>query len=185
MNKIKYARVFVAGLLMYSCADSDEAVLYDNYDFVSIKGDSVISSDGLQMNASSVDITSDSLGTYSTINSQVTVGNNVFDLTLFMEGANAGLRKYNLEAGMPLTSIGYVKYRSMQADSSFVTTKYAITSSIIEWKDVDNKKVLFNVVCKGTKMLNDSTLSKAALPKPNPCFDSSIIICQISYSGIS
>ena len=163
MNKIKYALVFVAGLLMYSCSDSDEAVLYDNYDFISIKGDSVISSDGLQMVASTVDIVTDSLGTYSTINSQVTVGNNVFDVTLFMEGANAGIKKYNLGPGDPLTSVGYVKYRSMQADSSFVTDRYAITSSIIEWKDVDNKTVLFDVVCKGTKMLNDSTLSKAAL----------------------
>ena len=83
MNKIKYALVFFAGLLMLSCSESDEAVLYDNYDFISIKGDSVISSDGLQMVASTVDITSDSLGTYSTINSQVTVGNNVFDVNLF------------------------------------------------------------------------------------------------------
>ena len=59
MNKIKYALVFFAGLLMFSCSESDEAVLYDNYDFISIKGDSVISSDGLQMVASTVDITSD------------------------------------------------------------------------------------------------------------------------------
>lgn len=51
----------------------------------------------------------------------------------------------------------------MQADSSFVTDKYAITSSIIEWKDVDNKTVLFDVLCKGYKMANDSTLSRAAL----------------------
>ena len=163
MNKIKFALAFFTGLLMYSCSDSEEAVLYDNYDFISIKGDSVISSDGLQMVASTVDITSDSLGTYYTINSQVTVGNNVFDVTLFMEGANAGIKKYKLEAGEPLTAIGYVKYRSMQADSSFVTDRYAITSSIIEWKDVDNKTVLFDVLCNGTKMLNDSTLSKASI----------------------
>ena len=163
MIKIKYALVFFAGLLMLSCSESDEAVLYDNYDFISIKGDSVISSDGLQMVASTVDITSDSLGTYSTINSQVTVGNNVFDVNLFMEGANSGIHKYKLESGEPLTSIGYVKYRSMQADSSFVTSRYAIISSAINWKDVDNKTVLFEVLCKGRKMLNDSTLSKASL----------------------
>lgn len=163
MNKIKYALVFFAGLLMFSCSESDEAVLYDNYDFISIKGDSVISSDGLQMVASTVDITSDSLGTYSTINSQVTVGNNVFDVTLYMEGANSGLHKYKLESGEPLTSVGYVKYRSMQTDSSFVTSRYAITSSAIDWKDVDNKTVLFDVLCKGRKMLNDSTLSNASL----------------------
>ncbi|MBR5208564.1 MAG: hypothetical protein IKV67_01800 [Paludibacteraceae bacterium] len=163
MNKIKYALVIFAGLLMFSCSKNEEALIYDNYDFISIKGDSVISSDGLQMLASTVDIVSDSLGTYSTLKSEVTVGNNVFNLTLFMEGANAGLRKYKLEAGEPLTSIGYVKYRSMQADSSFVTDRYAITSSNIDWKDVDNKTILFEVVCKGKKMLNDSTLSIASL----------------------
>ena len=51
----------------------------------------------------------------------------------------------------------------MQADSSFVTSRYAITSSAIDWKDVDNKTVLFDVLCKGRKMLNDSTLSNASL----------------------
>ena len=67
MNKIKYALVIFAGLLMFSCSKNEEALIYDNYDFISIKGDSVISSDGLQMLASTVDIVSDSLGTYSTL----------------------------------------------------------------------------------------------------------------------
>lgn len=164
MNKIKLALAFFAGLVMFSCSESDEAVLYDNYDFISIKGDSVISSDGLQMVASVVDIVmTDSFGTYSDINSQVTVGNNVFDVNLTVFGVGAGRHEQKLGAGEPLDYIGYVKYRSMLPDSTFKTDKYAITSSVINWEDVDNKTVLFNVDCKGRKMLNDSTYGKPSL----------------------
>jgi len=163
MNKIKLAIAFVAGLFMYSCSDSDEAVLYDNYDFISIKGDSVISSDGLQMVASVVKITKDSLGTYSEINSQVTVGNNVFDVNLFLNGANSGKYELTLGSNDPVDYVGYVKYRSMLPDSTFKTDKYAITSSIINWEDVDNNTVLFNVDCKGTKLKADSTFAKPSI----------------------
>lgn len=164
MNKIKLAIAFVAGLFMLSCSDSDEAVLYDNYDFISIKGDSVISSDGLQMVASVVEIIqTDSFGTFSEINSQVTVGNNVFDVNLMVNGGTAGKYEMTLGGNEPLDFVGCVKYRSMKPDSTFKTDKYAITSSVINWEDVDNKTVLFDVNCKGTKMATDSTLGKPTI----------------------
>lgn len=163
MNKIKLAIAFFAGLFLYSCSDSDEAVLYDNWDFISIKGDSVISSDGLQMVASTVDVYHTFDGAFSEINSQVTVGNNVFDLYLLVDGGKAGKYTDKLNADEPYGWIGYVKYRSMLKDSTFKTDRYAILSSEIDWTDVDNKTVLFDVNCKGKKMLNDSTLSKASI----------------------
>lgn len=164
MNKIKLALAFFAGLLMFSCSDSDEALLYDNYDFINIKGDSVISRDGLQMVASVLDVTQDTFLklTYSELNSQVTVGNNVFDLNLLILGANAGNYALSLAAGQPLDYVGYVDYRTMLADSTFKTDTYAITSYSLNWEDVDTKTVLLNVNCTGQKMVNDSTLTSRA-----------------------
>lgn len=161
MSKIKLALAFFAGLVMASCSDSDEAVLYDNYDFMSIKGDSVISADGLQMVASVVEIYQiDSVGTFSEITSQVTVGNNVFDVNLYVDGSKKGKHTMKLGSGDRLGEIGYVKYRKMLRDSTFKTDKYAITSSVINWSDVNSKEVLFDVTCHGRKMLNDSTYAK-------------------------
>lgn len=161
MNKIKLALAFFSGLFLFSCSDSDDAVLYDNWDFISIKGDSVISGNGYQMVASTVDIYNISEGSFSEINSQVTVGNNVFDVNFFLEGGKAGSYVRQLKNGEDLDYIGYVKYRSMLADSTFKTDKYAILDYKINWEDVDNKTVLFDVYCTGKRMVNDSTLGKS------------------------
>ena len=164
MNKIKLAFGFFAGLLMYSCADKDEALLYDTFDFVEIKGDSVISREGLEMVASVVDIATDSIDdkpyTYSMLNSQVTVGNNVFDLYMFIDGYAAGKYQMVRDNNSKLDQIGYIKYRSMLQDSTFTTDYYAIQKSMVVWEDVTNKEVLLNVAVDARKMLNDSTFAK-------------------------
>lgn len=166
MNKIKVALAFFAGLVMFACSEKDEALLYDNYDFISIKGDSVISRDGLEMVASYIDVTQDTFLkiTYSELNSQVTVGDNVFKLNLFIPGAKSGKYDLKLGADEPLDYLGYVDYTMLtKNDTLFKTDTYAILQSNINWEDVDNKTVLLNVNCKGRKMINDSTLGKPTI----------------------
>lgn len=164
MNKIKLAVAFIAGLLLSSCTKDGDALLYENYNFVSIKGDSVISADGLEMVASVVDVYQIAdQGSFGELESQVTVGNNVFNLDLLIVGANAGKHTMKHDPDDYYGYIGSVSYRTMQADQSFRTYEYAILNSTVEWEDIDSKNVLLNVSCQGQRMLNDSTLGKAKI----------------------
>ncbi len=182
MNKIKYALGLIAGLLMISCSDSDEAVLYESFDFISISGDSVISREGLQMVASQVDIRQDTIwkdedhktfeiNKYSELSSQVTVGNNrvtkkesgiccVYDVDMLIKGTKAGHFAMAEKSGY---EYGTVRYRELQSDSTFKVDYYSIQSSEVDWEDVDKKTVLFTVRANCLKMINDSTLGKARL----------------------
>lgn len=162
MNKIKLALGFIVSLLMYSCTEKDEALLYDSYDFISIKGDSVISRNGLEMVASVIDIKHDTIlkYTYSELNSQVTVGNNVFDVNMLIDGIKSGTYKMPKQ---PDYEYGSVKYKSMKKDSTFNIDYYSIYSSEVVWEDVDNKTVLLTVKANALKMINDSTPGKAKL----------------------
>ncbi len=148
-----YIYALVAALasgFVTSCGDSDdEPLLYANYDFMEISGDSVISRKGLQMVASTVYTENDT----SYVSTQVTVSSHVFDVDFAFKGKGNG--DHSL-----IKDLSVVSYREMLPDSvTFAYQFYQLNSGTVNWKD-EKGEVLLDVNLKGTRfdMIGDSMI---------------------------
>lgn len=146
-----YAIVAIlAGGFAVSCSDSDDdPLLYSNYDFMEISGDSVISRKGLQMVASTVYTENDT----SYVSTEVTVSSHVFDVNFAFRGKGNG--DHSL-----IKDLSVVSYREMLPDSvTFAYQYYQLKSGTINWKD-DNGDVLLDVDLKGSRfdLVGDSMI---------------------------
>lgn len=139
--------VLVSGFAA-SCSDSDEEpLLYSNYDFMEISGDSVISRKGLQMVASTVYTENDT----SYVSTEVTVSSHVFDVDFAFRGKGNGDHAL-------IKELSVISYREMLPDSiNFAYQYYQLKSGTINWKD-EHGEVLLDVDLKGSRfdMVGDS-----------------------------